>query len=135
VSTYTSRSKFDLEWMERWARLVNDDRRLPVFGRFFSGRFVVVFDDREYLVTVFEGKIRRVSEGVGFNDFGYEFGFKASTATWSKFCQQTPPPMFNDIWAMHGNPREPSMEFLGNQMTFLQNIRAVTRMIDLMRDV
>ena len=33
MSRIGGRKAFDLEWVERWARQVNDDRRLPVIGR------------------------------------------------------------------------------------------------------
>ncbi len=38
MSRVGSRKSFDLEWIEKWARRVNEDRILPVIGRFFNGR-------------------------------------------------------------------------------------------------
>lgn len=134
MSSYTSRKTFDVEWMERWARIVNDDRILPVIGRFFTGRFVLGIDDTDYLIHVQEGKIRRISEGLTANDFGYEFGLRAPSSTWSKFTQKIPPPMFNDIWAMC-HPLHNNMVMEGNTLPFWQNVRALTRMLALMREV
>lgn len=134
MSTYSNRKKFDLDWMEKWARIVNDDRILPVMGRFFNGKFVIGVDDTDYLIEVREGKIKRVSEGLTPNDFGYEFGLKAASTSWSKFTQPIPPPMFNDIWAMC-HPLHQNMVIEGNTMPFWQNVRALTRMLALMREV
>lgn len=134
MNTYSNRKKFDLDWMEKWARIVNDDRILPVMGRFFIGKFVIGVDDTDYLIEVREGKIKRVSEGLTPNDFGYEFGLKASSTSWSKFTQPIPPPMFNDIWAMC-HPLHQNMVIEGNTMPFWQNVRALTRMLALMREV
>lgn len=134
MSSYSNRRKFDLDWMERWARVVNDDRILPVTGRFFNGKFVIGVDDTDYLLEVQEGRIRRIHEGLTPNDFGYEFGLKASSATWSKFAQPVPPPMFNDIWAM-AHPLHQNMVIEGNTLPFWQNVRALTRMLALMREV
>lgn len=134
VSNYSSRKKLDLEWIERWARIVNDDRILPVTGRFFSAKFVIGIDDTDYLVEIEEGKIRRIFEGLTPNNFGYDFGLKASSTTWSKFTQPVPPPMFNDIWAMC-HPLHQNMVIEGNTLPFWQNVRALTRMLALMREV
>lgn len=134
MSTYSNRKKFDLDWMEKWARIVNDDRILPVMGRFFNGKFVIGVDDTDYLIEVREGKIKRVSESLTPNDFGYEFGLKAASTSWSKFTQSIPPPMFNDIWAMC-HPLHQNMVIEGNTMPFWQNVRALTRMLALMREV
>lgn len=134
MSSYVSRRQFDLDWIERWARIVNDDRILPVIGRFFTGKFVIGFDSNDYLVEVQDGRVRRIFDGLTPNNFGYDFGLRASSSTWSKFCQPVPPPMFNDIWAM-AHPLHENLKIEGNTLPFWQNVRALTRMLALMRDV
>lgn len=134
MSKYGSRKSFDLDWMERWGRHVNEDRILPVVGRFFTGRFVVGVDEKEYLIEVRKGRIERISDGLAPNDFGYDFGLKAPSTAWAKFCQQIPPPMFNDIWAM-AHPLHKQLIIEGNTLHFWQNLRALTRMLSLMRQV
>jgi hypothetical protein len=126
------RKAFDLEWVERWARQVNEDRRLPVIGRFFSGSFVLGIDDTDYLIEVSKGKVQKIAEGLAPNDFGFEFALRASSVTWGKFAQQIPPPMFNDIWAM-AHPLHRHLRIDGNAMPFWQNLRALTHMLSLMR--
>jgi hypothetical protein len=134
MSKYSSKKGFDLEWVERWARCVNEDRILPVVGRFFTGRFLLGMDESEYLIHVRNGKIERISDGLTPNDMGYDFGLKAPSSAWSKFCQQIPPPMFNDIWAM-AHPLHKQLIIEGNTLSFWQNLRALTRMLSLMRQV
>ena len=134
MDRFTSRKSFDLEWIERWARRVNEDRILPVIGRFFTSRFVLGVDEVEYLIEVRNGKIQRISEGLTANDMGYEFGLKAPSSAWAKFAQEIPPPMFNDIWAM-AHPLHRQLVIEGNTMPFWQNLRALTRMLSLMRQV
>jgi hypothetical protein len=134
MSKYGSRKSFDLEWVERWARCVNDDRILPVVGRFFTNRFVLGVDETEYLVDVRGGRISRISEGLAANDMGYDFALKASSSAWAKFSQRIPPPMFNDIWAM-AHPLHKHLVIAGNQLPFWQNLRALTRMLSLMREI
>jgi hypothetical protein len=132
MSRIGGRKAFDLEWVERWARQVNEDRRLPVIGRFFSGRFVLGIDDTDYLIEVNKGKVQKIAEGLAPNDFGFEFALRASSVTWGKFAQQIPPPMFNDIWAM-AHPLHRHLRIDGDAMTFWQNLRALTHMLSLMR--
>ena len=134
MSRYASRKSFDLDWIERWARQVNEDRILPVIGRFFTARFVIGVDEIEYLVEVYKGKIQRISEGLAPNDLGFDFGLKAPSSAWSKFSQEIPPPMFNDIWAM-AHPLHKQLIIEGNTLPFWQNLRALTRMLSLMRKV
>ena len=134
MSRFESRKSFDLEWVERWARLVNEDRRLPVIGRYFDGRFVLGIDDTDFLIEVNKGKVQRIAEGLAPNDFGFEFALRATSATWGKFAQQIPPPMFNDIWAM-AHPLHRHLRIDGNAMPFWQNLQALTHMLSLMRKV
>lgn len=134
MSRYAGRKSFDLEWIERWARVVNEDRRLPVIGRFFTNRFVLGVDETEYLIEVRGGKIQRIAEGLAPNDMGYDFGLKAPSSAWAKFSQPIPPPMFNDIWAM-AHPLHKQLVIEGNTLPFWQNLRALTHMLSLMRTV
>jgi hypothetical protein len=134
MNRYTSRRSFDLEWVERWARQVNEDRILAVIGRFFTGKFVLGVDEVDFLVEVRGGKIQRIAEGLEANDMGYDFGLRAASSSWAKFCQPIPPPMFNDIWAM-AHPLHRNLRIDGNMLPFWQNLRALTRMLSLMRQV
>src|SRR5690606_19368539 len=57
MSKYGSRKTIDMEWIERWARRVNEDRVMPRLGRFFDARFVLGVDDVDYLLHVRQGKV------------------------------------------------------------------------------
>jgi hypothetical protein len=132
MSRYSTRKSFDLEWVEQWARRVNEDRILAVIGRFFTGRFVLGIDETDYLIEVSKGKIQRIAEGLAANDFGFDFALRAPSGSWAKFSQPIPPPTFNDIWAM-AHPLHGHMRIEGNTFPFWQNLRALTHMFSLMR--
>jgi hypothetical protein len=134
MSKYGSRKTIDLEWIERWARRVNDDRVMPRLGRFFQARFVLGVDDVDYLIHIRQGRVEKISEGLMPSDLGYEFALRASSSAWSKFSQKVPPPMFNDIWAM-AHPLHRQLQIEGNQLIFWQNMRAMHWMLSLMREV
>ncbi len=105
-----------------------------MIGRFFTNRFVLGVDETDFLVEVRGGKVVRISEGLTPNDMGFDFALRAASSAWSKFAQEIPPPMFNDIWAM-SHPLHRNMTIDGNWLPFWQNIRALTRMLSLMRQV
>ncbi len=134
MSRYQNRKNFDLEWIERWARRVNEDRRLPVIGRFFTSRFVIGVDETDYLVEVRGGKIQRIAEGLTPNDMGFEFALRAASSAWAKFSMAVPPPLFHDIWAM-AHPLHRNLVIAGDQKPFWQNLRALTHMLSLMRAI
>ena len=103
-------------------------------GRFFTGKFVLGIDETEYLIDVNRGKIARIAEGLVPNDMGYDFKLTASSSARAIISQQIPPPMFNDIWAM-AHPLHRQLLIEGNTMKFWQNLRVLTRMLGLMRQV
>ena len=134
MSKYSSENIIDINWIEKWARRVNEDRVLPVTGRFFNSRFVLGVDDKDYLIEVRGGKIERISNGLESNDFGFDFALKAPSSAWAKFSQKIPPPMFNDIWAM-AHPLHKQLVIEGNTLPFWQNLRALSWMLSLMREI
>lgn len=132
MARYTTTAALDLDWFESWARRVNDDKVLRVIGRFFDARFVIGIDDRDYLVVVREGRIQKVSEGLNTNMMGWQFALRAPAASWSRFVQPVPPPMYNDIWAM-AHPLHGKLKIEGDTKPFWQNLRALFWMLDIMR--
>ena len=79
------------------------------------------------------GKIERISEGLVPSDMGYEFA-QGAISSLDEVQQKVPPPMFNDIWAM-AHPLHKQLHIEGNQKPFWQNMRALTWMLALMREV
>ncbi len=134
MTRYTATAPLDLDWFESWANKVNDDRVLRVIGRFFTVNFVVGIDDRDYLVVVREGRIQQVSEGVSANMMGWQFALRAPSGSWSRFVQPMPPPMYNDIWAM-AHPLHGRLKIEGDTKPFWQNLRALSWMLAVMREV
>jgi hypothetical protein len=134
MARYSTSPEFDLEWIENWARKVNENKVLRVIGRFFNANFVIGIEDRDYLIVVRDGKISRISEGLSPSMMGWQFALRAPAASWSKFTQPIPPPMYNDIWAM-AHPLHGKLKIEGDTKPFWQNLRALSWMLALMRDV
>jgi hypothetical protein len=58
----------------------------------------------------------------------------APAASWEKFCQKLPPPMYNDIWAM-AHPLHGRLQIEGDQKVLWQNMRAMFWAFDRMREI
>src|SRR5690554_1306788 len=95
--------QFSPAWMQRWQGLVNEDGVMRNVGRYFDGNVLLDFGgERQYVVEFRNGRIERLVDQVGPEE-RYQFALRAPQDSWSKFVQPTPPPMYNDIWAM-GHP-------------------------------
>lgn len=131
---YAKLTDLDIEWVGKWARKVNDDKVLKVIGRFFNANFVIGVDDNDYYIQVRNGKIELVTNELHANQMGWQFALRASSGTWNKFIEPLPPPMFNDIWAM-AHPLHQNLKIEGDTLVFWQNLRALTWMLAVMRQV
>ena len=52
MARYASMNHLDIEWIEKWARRVNEDRVLKVIGRFFTANFVIGIEEKDYLIPI-----------------------------------------------------------------------------------
>ena len=126
-------AEFDSQWMNAWQDEVNNDPALAVFGRYFTENFLLGFGDKEYLVSVREGRIERITDNLSA-DTPWTFGLRGPRESWEKFIQQVPPPMYNDIWAM-AHPLHGSLSVDGDIKAVWQNMRALFWMLSDMRQV
>ena len=126
-------AEFDSQWMNAWQDEVNNDPALSVFGKYFTANFLLGFGNKEYLVSVREGRIERVTDNLSA-DTPWTFGLRGPRESWEKFIQQVPPPMYNDIWAM-AHPLHGSLSVDGDIKAVWQNMRALFWMLSDMRQV
>ena len=126
-------AEFDSQWMNAWQDEVNNDPALAVFGKYFTSNFLLGFGDKEYLVSVREGRIERITDNLSA-DTPWTFGLRGPRESWEKFIQQVPPPMYNDIWAM-AHPLHGSLSVDGDIKAVWQNMRALFWMLSDMRQV
>ncbi len=126
-------AEFDSQWMNAWQDEVNNDPALAVFGKYFTANFLLGFGDKEYLVSVREGRIERITDNLSA-DTPWTFGLRGPRESWEKFIQQVPPPMYNDIWAM-AHPLHGSVSVDGDIKAVWQNMRALFWMLSDMRQI
>lgn len=122
---------FDPEWMTAWQEAVNRDRAMEYMRHFMDADFVIGFGDTEYLVSVRDGNVERVSDQWTIQDT-WDFTLRGPRESWEKFIEPVPPPMYNDIWAM-AHPLHGRLRMEGNVKVLWQHLRSVTWMLDHMR--
>lgn len=125
--------EFDSQWMNAWQDVVNDDPAMAHIGRAFTTDFLLGFGDKEYVVSVREGRIERITDFLSI-EVTWTFGLRGPRESWEKFVQRVPPPFFNDIFAM-ASPLHGHMQIDGDAKVLWQNVRALTWMLARMREV
>lgn len=104
-----------------------------VIGRYFTADFLLGFGEQEYVVSVRDGRIERITDELGV-ETPWSFGLRAPEESWAKFAQRIPPPMYNDIWAM-AHPLHGRLQMDGDSKVLWQNMRALMWMLERMREV
>ncbi len=122
----------DHAWMQRYARVVNEDAELRLVGSHFTCDFLLDFETIRYLVRVAAGSIREVIPQPSF-DHPWAFAIRAPRSVWEKYLRPIPPPLYHHLFAML--MRVPEFRVEGNTLTAAQNIRALVRICDLLRIV
>ncbi|MCA3748163.1 MAG: hypothetical protein IN808_03380 [Rubrobacter sp.] len=126
-------AEFDSRWMNAWQDVVNNDATLSLIGRYFTTDFLIGFGEKEYRVSVREGRIERITDNLSI-ETPWSFALRAPRESWERFAQKVPPPMYNDVWAM-AHPLHGRLKMDGDVKVMWQNIRALTWMLARMREV
>jgi hypothetical protein len=119
--------------MNAWQDTVNSDSTMAIIGKYFTTDFLIGFADKEFCVSVREGRIERVTDNLSI-ETPWKFALRAPVESWEKFAQRVPPPMYNDIWAM-AHPLHGRLQMDGDVKILWQNMRALMWMLALMRQV
>jgi hypothetical protein len=126
-------TRFNSQWMNTWQDVVNADPTLKVIGKYFTADFLIGFDDAEYVVSVRNGTIERVTNSLSI-ETPWSFALRAPEESWEKYIQKVPPPMYNDLWAM-AHPLHGRLRMDGDVKVLWQNLRALSWMLERMREV
>jgi hypothetical protein len=124
---------FDSKWMNAWQDTVNRDPTMKIVGRYFTTNFLLGFGEKQYLVSMYQGSIERITDQLSI-ETPWTFALRGPRESWELFIQRVPPPMYNDIWAM-AHPLHGRLQMDGNVKVLWQNLRALTWMLDRMREV
>lgn len=119
-------------WANAFAEASNTDAEIQAHGKYFTCSYLLDAVDHSYVIVVESGKVTNVAVDPGPLDVPYQFSIKASAATWREFGQPVPAPMFHGIWAA---TFQRDMRLEGDVLILMQNLRCITRQIELLRSI
>jgi hypothetical protein len=117
-------------WVDKFRSQSDSDTELQAHGKFYSCSFLLDAQEHRYLVRMHHGKVEELLVDPGPLDERYQFALRASADTWRKFSQPTPPPMYHGMWAASF---QKDMRLEGDLLVLMQNLRCVTRQLELLR--
>ena len=119
-------------WAESFTDASNTDPEIQAHGKYFTCSYLLDAAERTYVIQVESGRVTHVAIDPGPLDVAYQFAIRASAATWREFGQPVPAPMFHGIWAASF---QRDMKLEGNILVLMQNLRCITRQVELLRVV
>lgn len=119
------------EWMGQFQKMVNNDQELNVIGKYFTTKFLWQIGPESYVIEVLEGKVKNIISNPTPLE-PWKFAIRGTVDAWRKFTQPTPPPMYHELFAamFQGN-----LQIDGDIKELMANLRAMTRLLDVTREV
>ncbi len=130
--TAATRAPSAQAWAEAFAETSNGDPEIQAHGKYFTCSWLLDATERSYVVQVQSGRVTNVAVDPGPLDVPYDFAIRASAETWRGFGEPVPAPMFHGIWAASF---QRDMRLEGQVLVLMQNLRCITRQIELLRVV
>lgn len=119
-------------WAEAFADASNRDAEIRAHGKYFTCSYLIDAAEHTFVVRVESGKVTRVAVDPGPLDVPYQFAIRAGADTWREFGRPVPAPMYHGIWAA---TFQRDMRLEGDVLVLMQNLRCLTRQIELLRVV
>ncbi|WP_406630872.1 hypothetical protein [Amycolatopsis sp. WGS_07] len=130
--TAATRSPSARAWAEAFASASNADPEIQAHGKYFTCSYLIDAVEHTFVVKVESGRVAGVAVDPGPLDEPYQFAIRASADTWRNFGEPVPAPMYHGIWAASF---QRDMRLEGDVLVLMQNLRCVTRQIELLRTV
>jgi len=119
-------------WADSFRKASDEDPEIQAHGKYFSCSYLLDMDEHTFVVLVRSGRVAQVAVDPGPLDVPYQFAIRASAETWRGFGEPVPAPMFHGIWAASF---QRDMRLEGDLLVLMQNLRCITRQIELLRVV
>ncbi len=121
--------RFDVAWFEGLGRALGSDALYARVSGHFSARIVFANGDRAALVCLDGGRIVQVQVPPPLMT-SWDFAIRGDAAAWDDLLAAVPPPRCQSVFALAKAGR---MRVEGNWMVVMQNLWALTRLLELMR--
>ncbi|WP_337110594.1 hypothetical protein [Prescottella equi] len=130
--TVSTRASNAAEWAASFTEANNSDLEIQAHGKFFTCSYLLDMGDHSFVIQMSRGEVVGVAIDPGPLDVAYQFAIRASADTWRNFGAPVPAPMYHGIWAASF---QRDMRLEGDVLVLMQNLRCVTRQIELLRAV
>ena len=120
------------DWARAFIEANDRDPEIQAHGKYFTCSYLLDATERRYVVEVQSGRVVNVAVDPGPLDVAYDFAIRASAETWRGFGEPVPAPMYHGIWAA---TFQRDMRLEGKVLVLMQNLRCITRQIELLRVV
>ncbi|MDT7652643.1 MAG: hypothetical protein QOI36_4049 [Pseudonocardiales bacterium] len=130
--TTATRAPAPADWARAFAEANDRDPEIQAHGKYFTCSYLLDMTDHTFVVRVVSGEVATVAVDPGPLDVPYQFAIRASADTWRNFGVAVPAPMYHGIWAA---TFQRDMRLDGDVLVLMQNLRCLTRQIELLRSV
>lgn len=130
--TATTENLSTQQWGEAFRTANDKDPEVQTRGKYFTCSYLLDMEDHRFVVRMNAGRVAEIHVDPGPLDIPYQFAIRASAATWREFGTEMPAPMFHGIWAA---TFQRDMRLEGDVLVLMQNLRCITRQIELLRTV
>ncbi|WP_028932585.1 hypothetical protein [Pseudonocardia spinosispora] len=130
--TVTSPTLSAADWARAFTDATNNDREIQAHGKYFTCSYLLDMADHTFVVRLVSGQVTDLAVDPGPLDVPYQFAIRASADTWRNFGTPVPAPMYHGIWAASF---QRDMKLEGDVLVLMQNLRCLTRQIELLRSV
>jgi hypothetical protein len=130
--TVTASTTTPQQWTQSFAATTNSDPEIQAHGKYFTCSYLLDMTDHSFVVEMVGGQAVNITVDPGPLDVRYQFAIRASADTWRNFGVPVPAPMYHGIWAASFQ-RDMTLE--GDLLVLMQNLRCITRQIELLRVV
>lgn len=130
MTTAPTATRAPAEWAEAFTEANNTDPEVQAHGKYLTITWLLDAGEHSYAIKLESGKVTAVTVDPGPLDVPYQFAIRAGVDTWREFGQPVPQPMFHGIWAASF---QRDMRLEGDVLVLMQNLRCVTRQIELLR--
>lgn len=130
--TVTTPTATAAEWAKSFAKANDQDEEIQAHGKYFTCSYLLDMVDHTFVVQMSRGVVVDLAVDPGPLDVPYEFAIRASAETWRGFGVPVPAPMYHGIWAASF---QRDMKLEGDVLVLMQNLRCVTRQIEILRTV
>ena len=120
------------DWARAFTEANDRDPEIQAHGKYFTCSYLLDMADHAVVVRMVSGQVASITPDPGPLDVPYQFAIRASAETWRNFAERTPAPMYHGIWAASF---QRDMKLEGEILVLMQNLRCLTRQIELLRTV